>query len=313
MTGTIPTPAQCWVAAQRLALGDSVALAAGVARCEVGQLHILNDLDPEFRALVEDARRLILMPEKDWQARVRAELRFATERALAEEKVSFVNLATRLMGALEPAQDERDEINNHEVYKFFNLLTLEQFAEYKAVGELDKEFGEARKAWAAKAAAVRAARGEEPEIPVLGPDAPGNAERNLPVVPQKPAAAPAAAEEPDEAPMDEMKALLTGLCPPDGTPPADAASPDLAPEPAMTPPAPPAADPWPFEPAPDPVADARKPRPAPAGRATLPVTPLAAHPLVADLGLAAAALARRPDLVPPAARTAWASYPAQGP
>jgi hypothetical protein len=43
------------------------------------------------------------------------------------------------------------------------------------------------------------------------------------------------------------------------------------------------------------------------------VTPLAAHPLVAELGLSAAELSRRPDLVPAAARTAWASYPAQPP
>jgi hypothetical protein len=82
MSGTCPTPAQCWVAAQRLALGDSVPLAAAAARCEVGQLRILNDLDPEFQELVADAKRLFEMPEKDWQGRVRAELRLATERAL---------------------------------------------------------------------------------------------------------------------------------------------------------------------------------------------------------------------------------------
>jgi hypothetical protein len=85
--GVAPTPRRQWVAAQRLALGDPVGMATRAAGCDPGQLRILHEIDPELEELVADARRLAAMPEKEWQARLRSLLRFAAERALAEEKV----------------------------------------------------------------------------------------------------------------------------------------------------------------------------------------------------------------------------------
>jgi hypothetical protein len=90
-----------------------------------------------------------------------------------------------------------------------------------------------------------------------------------------------------------------------------------APEPGIVPPAAPVPDAWPFAAPPDPVAEAKAPRPAPAEKTAVPVTPVMPSP--ADVRVAAGTAAVTPahaeDPVAPraAGRVPRAWCPALGP
>jgi hypothetical protein len=158
-------------------------------------------------------------------------------------------------------------------------MTLEQFADHKSLDELDRGLVDARRQWAARAAAIRAARGEAgrplPELatPAAAPAVEPEDEKPFGgTPPEAPGGTMFDATPAARAPVDEMKAVIGRLCPAPGTP-AAAASPALAPVEPLRPPEPPAPASGPLAP-PDPVAAAR----APAAKITVPTPPAALPP-----------------------------------
>src|SRR4051794_29063112 len=94
-----PTPRQRWIAAQRLAAGDSPARAvthAGIPRSAL--LPLLDD--PDFLALQAEESSLLALPPEEWAERTAVEARQTAARALADGKVSTVNLLLRTSIAL---------------------------------------------------------------------------------------------------------------------------------------------------------------------------------------------------------------------
>ena len=94
-----PTPAALLRAAERLALGDCVALAAAAAGLTRAALLERQAADPGFAELLAELRRILAMDQETWLARLRGRLRLAVERLLDAGETSFVNQAVRLTGA----------------------------------------------------------------------------------------------------------------------------------------------------------------------------------------------------------------------
>src|SRR5687767_9305162 len=66
------TARQRWIAAQRLAAGDSLRMAAVMANTNAAVLSLLLNEDPEFQGLIEDCRAVHQMPRDEWRARAEA-------------------------------------------------------------------------------------------------------------------------------------------------------------------------------------------------------------------------------------------------
>jgi hypothetical protein len=73
---------QRWIAAQRLAVGDTLRMAAVMANTKSAVLSLLLSEDPEFQGLIEDCRVIHAMPRDEWRARAEAFARDAAERAM---------------------------------------------------------------------------------------------------------------------------------------------------------------------------------------------------------------------------------------
>lgn len=97
---------QRWLAAEHLAAGDPVALAAAAAGTDEDVLEVLQTADQGFRRLIDACRHIQELPRAEWRERAERLLRGAAERALADGRVSTVNLVMRATGALEEPCDE---------------------------------------------------------------------------------------------------------------------------------------------------------------------------------------------------------------
>jgi hypothetical protein len=125
------TPRQRWIAAQRLAAGDTIRMAAVQANTTSAVLSLLHSEDPEFQGLVEDCRAVHQMPRDEWRVRAEAYARDAAERAMVDGRVSTLNLclkATDLLGAT--VEDEPDDLD-----AWMDRLTDEEWADYESLGE----------------------------------------------------------------------------------------------------------------------------------------------------------------------------------
>src|SRR3954467_3526175 len=104
------TVRQRWLAARRLAAGDTPRGAAALARAEVEDLEALAVTDPRFMALLDDARALRALSREAWRERVEGLLRDHVEDASAEGGATTINL--RLKGprllAAEPEEYDPD-------------------------------------------------------------------------------------------------------------------------------------------------------------------------------------------------------------
>ncbi|MEK0083896.1 hypothetical protein, partial [Benzoatithermus flavus] len=94
-----PTPRQRLVAARQLALGDDLESAAAEAGIELEALERLLE-DVGFARLRVAQARLLHLSEEAWNERLQGMLRFGIESALADGKVSTVNLLLRERAAL---------------------------------------------------------------------------------------------------------------------------------------------------------------------------------------------------------------------
>ncbi len=59
------TPRQRWIAAQRLAAGDTLRMAAVMANTNAAVLSLLLNEDPEFQGLVEDCKGIHQLPREE--------------------------------------------------------------------------------------------------------------------------------------------------------------------------------------------------------------------------------------------------------
>lgn len=94
-----PSPAALRLAAEHLALGDSLALAAAAAGLARAALAERATDDPGFAELLADLRRILAMDQETWLARLQGRLRLVAERLLDAGETSFVNQAVRLTDA----------------------------------------------------------------------------------------------------------------------------------------------------------------------------------------------------------------------
>src|SRR4051794_413121 len=108
------TVRQRWLAARRLAAGDTPRVAAAFAGVEAEDLEALAATDPRFMALLDDARALRALPREAWRERVEGLLRDYVEDAIAEGRVTTINLGLRSLRLLEgepEAYDPDEEAN----------------------------------------------------------------------------------------------------------------------------------------------------------------------------------------------------------
>ena len=100
-------PRARWMAAQRLAAGDELEQAAGFAGVEVEALRQLLDEDPGFARQCQAEERVNALPLAGRMERLQLMAWQAAERALAETRVSTVNLFLR--GVLAPGRQDADD------------------------------------------------------------------------------------------------------------------------------------------------------------------------------------------------------------
>jgi hypothetical protein len=93
------------LAAERLAAGDPLVLVAAAVHADEDALRVL-DTDDSFRRLVDACRGIQEMPREDWRGRAERLLRGAAERAIADGRVSTVNLILRATRALDEPQGD---------------------------------------------------------------------------------------------------------------------------------------------------------------------------------------------------------------
>jgi hypothetical protein len=132
-------PRQRWIAAQRLAAGDTLRMAAVMANTNAAVLSLLLAEDPEFQGLIEDCRAIHAMPREEWRARAEAFARDAAERAMVDGRVSTLNLCLKATGLLAgAAEDDEDDPD-----AWMDRLTDEEWAEYEALCDEAEEPAEA--------------------------------------------------------------------------------------------------------------------------------------------------------------------------
>jgi hypothetical protein len=108
------THRQRLLAAERLAAGDPLVHVAMAVGTDEGVMRVL-DVDDSFRRLVDACRDLQEMPREAYRERAERLLRGAAERAIADGRVSTVNLILRATRALEDPREEDDgEWRDHE-------------------------------------------------------------------------------------------------------------------------------------------------------------------------------------------------------
>jgi hypothetical protein len=171
------TPRQRWIAAQRLAAGDTLRLAAVMANTKSAVLSLLLNEDPEFQGLIEDCPVIHVMPRDEWRARAEAYARDAAERAMVDGRVSTLNLCLKATGLLATAQAEAEDDPD----TWMDRLTDEELAEYEALDDEAEEPAEAAR--------------EAAEAPAAGP-----------VVPVAAAAPPVIGLPPSSSPGPETMA-----------------------------------------------------------------------------------------------------------
>src|SRR3954454_18701735 len=93
-------PRQRWIAAQRLAAGDPVVLAAAAADMLPEELEPLAQGDPWFRKLREACEALLALSPEAWAERAHQLARDAAERALVDGKTATISLVLRQGGRL---------------------------------------------------------------------------------------------------------------------------------------------------------------------------------------------------------------------
>src|SRR3954453_9448901 len=100
------TVRQRWLAARRLAAGDTPRVAAAFAGAEAEDLEGLAVTDPRFMALLDDARALRALSREQWSERVEGLLRDHVEHPIAEGRATTINLALRGLRLLEDEPEE---------------------------------------------------------------------------------------------------------------------------------------------------------------------------------------------------------------
>lgn len=98
-TASSASEGQRWRAAQRLAQGDSIHQAAGWADLPSATIEGLRG-EAGFQEQIRSEVDLLAMSDEAWAERLKGQVRQAVERALAEGKVSTVNLLLRTSFAL---------------------------------------------------------------------------------------------------------------------------------------------------------------------------------------------------------------------
>ena len=133
------TPRQRWIAAQRLAAGDPVVLAAAAADMLPEELEPLAQGDTWFIKLRDACAALLALSPEEWAERAHRLAREAAERALVDGKTATISLVLRQGGRLagpevpEPEADDPDA----EVEALLARLTPEERAEYESFGRMD--------------------------------------------------------------------------------------------------------------------------------------------------------------------------------
>src|SRR3954447_6057583 len=131
------TVRQRWLAARRLAAGDTPRVAAAFAGVEAKDLEDLAATDPGFMALLDDAKALRALSREQWRERVEGLLRDHVEDAIAEGRVTTINLGLKGLRLLEDEPEEYDP--DAEAEGLLARLTPEERDEYDcwaAEGEL---------------------------------------------------------------------------------------------------------------------------------------------------------------------------------
>src|SRR3954447_4815080 len=131
------TVRQRWLAARRLAAGDTPRVAAAFAGAEVEDLEDLAATDPRFMALLDDARALRALSRDQWRGGGEGLLRDHVEDAIAEGRVTTINLGLKGLRLLEDEPEEYDP--DAEAEGLLARLTPEERDEYDcwaAEGEL---------------------------------------------------------------------------------------------------------------------------------------------------------------------------------
>ena len=131
------TVRQRWLAARRLAAGRHAAGRRRLRGAEVEDLEALAATDPRFMALLDDARALRALSREQWRERVEGLLRDHVEDAIAEGRVTTINLGLKGLRLLEDEPEEYDP--DAEAEGLLARLTPEERDEYDcwaAEGEL---------------------------------------------------------------------------------------------------------------------------------------------------------------------------------
>lgn len=129
------TPRQRWIAAQRLAAGDALALAAAMAGVRPEAVALLLAADPEFTGLVRACAGAKALPPERWQARMTALAREAAERAVVDGRSGTINLLLRTGNLVGPAAVDPADEGEAALAALLARLTPEQRAEYDALDE----------------------------------------------------------------------------------------------------------------------------------------------------------------------------------
>src|SRR4051794_22106422 len=123
------TVRQRWLAARRLAAGDTPRVAAAFAGAEAEDLAAT---DPRFMALLDDAKALRALSREAWRERVEGLLRDHVEDAIVEGRVTTINLGLKGLRLLEDEPEEYDPDEEGEA--LLAGLTPEERDEYDCWG-----------------------------------------------------------------------------------------------------------------------------------------------------------------------------------
>src|SRR3954453_3395108 len=126
------TVRQRWLAARRLAAGDTTRVAGAFAGAEVEDLEALAATDPRFMALLDDAKGLRALSREAWRERVEGLLRDHVEDAIAEGRVTTINLGLKGLRLLEAEPEAYDPDEEGEA--LLAGLTPEERDEYDCWG-----------------------------------------------------------------------------------------------------------------------------------------------------------------------------------
>jgi hypothetical protein len=103
------TPHQRWIAARRLAAGESVLAAAGAAGVRTADLRAAIAADPEFDDLVAEFRAIKALPPEAKRVRLADLCWDGAERAILDGRVTTLNLCVRTLNALDDPEHDGDE------------------------------------------------------------------------------------------------------------------------------------------------------------------------------------------------------------